>query len=194
MNGAGKSNSLKESNKLHNYLSPQGGAYGKIIINNREVAEILLCNIKVVINRENFCMSGTNVIHTRIKNTQGIGNFKIMKVWDRFIDEKLSLKMGIDTPFSMRFIQDDPNSNRLKERTEFILPVCYFTGDNPIANWAFNNFSTETYNFVFDDSKIIPIHKISNPSKEREDKSYPEIRSDKKEDKERAQRKSFPSY
>ncbi len=193
MNGAGKLDSFQDSVRPQNYLRPQGGAYGKIIINNREVAEILLCNIKVVINRENFCMSGSNVIQTRIKNTQGVGNFKIMKVWDRFIEEKLSLKMGIDAPFSMRFIQDDPNSNRLKERTEFILPKCYFTGENPIANWTFNNFASETYDFVFDDSKIIPIHKISNPLEQKEGKIYSEINSNK-EEKAKAQRKSFPSY
>lgn len=182
------------------------GIFGKIIINNREVAEIVLCNIKIVITRESFCMSGCSVINSRLKNTQGVGSFKIMRVWDRFFAHKLMLQGGIDAPFSMRIRIEDPdmstyineksNSKRpvMQDYSEFIIPMCYFTGDNPVANWHFVDYVSEVYSFIFDDSLIIPIKKILDPNIEMEDGIYTGINTDNMSDVIDKSAKAFPGY
>lgn len=186
---------------------PLNGIFGKIIIDNKEVAEIVLCNIKVVIEREEFCLSGTNVVTTRMKKTRGMGSFKIMRVWDRFLGHKLTLQAGIDSPFMMRLTIEDPSVTQMEtsdvdgsqknysveknSTSEFILPICYFTGDNPVANWLFVDHVSETYNFVFDDSLIIPVKKALDP---RDVVPYTGINTDDMIDDSRQPGTAFPGY
>ncbi len=153
------------------------GIFGKIIIDNKEVAEIVMCNIKVEIEREDYNPSGSSLKLSRLKSTKGVGSFKIMRVWDRFLGHKLALQGGIDAPFMIRLKIEDPSVTEKTTNSgtneydvsknsisEFIIPICYFDGDNPVANWLFVDYVSETYHFVFDDSTIIPIKKATNPT------------------------------
>lgn len=132
------------------------GSFGKISINGKEVAEIKDFCATVIITREEIPMNGTTSMQTKIKSKKGVGSFTLNKVYDRFLEEKLSLLADEDLPFSIRVSTEDPDHKG--ERTEYLIPSCFFTGELPIMNWSSNECVSEKYNFVFNDKELVNLN------------------------------------
>ncbi len=132
------------------------GSFGKISINGKEVAEIKDFNANVVITREDIPINGSMSLQTKMKSRKGIGSFALTKAYDRFLDEKFALLSDTDESFSIQVSTEDPDHNG--DRTEYLFPVCYFTGNLPIMNWTSNECVTEKYEFVFNDQEVVNLH------------------------------------
>lgn len=132
------------------------GSFGRLMMNGKEIAEIKDFTAKVIIVREDIPINGTISVQTKIRSKKGVGSFTINKVYDRFIEEKLAILSDNDKSFSLSVATEDPDHGG--ERTEYLLPICYFTGELPIMNWCSSECVTEKYNFVFNDKDLIKVH------------------------------------
>ena len=109
------------------------GKFGKLYINNLEVAEVVSVESKISIERQDIRGFGVGT-DSKMTSTKGEGTFVINKVYSRFEPFVREISKGHDVEFTLTFQISDPDAF-LKQYERVVINKCWF---NELPAGAFN--------------------------------------------------------